>query len=293
MCAKSGQTLFGWDAHTATLLYSPWTRNHYWHIESEPGQNYRLGHVSTETFAIYINGAIEIPLIAIITGSATSILLPELTQRYNAGDFKGCLQLWQNAAVKCARIIFPAAVLLFIIAPEFIQTLFSEKYVDSALPFRIYLLMLPARIVIFGAIFIASARNHLVLIRAIIGLALNLALSIILVQKMGYIGAAVATILLVYGWAIPFSMHFVARILHSTILSILPVKRLMPIAGLSLLAAAPIIALPRIDTFSIPVQFFLQTFVFSISIITLYHFSGQISISLYIANIKRKIHHDA
>ena len=68
---------------------------------------------SPEEFAVYVNGAVDIPLIGILTGSINVVLLPEIVQLYSEGKAEAALSLWRRAAVKCSRILLPSTCFLF------------------------------------------------------------------------------------------------------------------------------------------------------------------------------------
>jgi len=175
-----------------------------------------------EQFAVYVNGAMEIPLVGILTGSVTAILLPDIVKSYQENKAGDALQLWKRAAGKCAIIILPAMCFLMLMAPEVMRVLFSAKYTESAHPFRIYLLLLPVRTVTWGAMLMAAGKNSWILYNTAITLILNLILSITLVHFIGYIGAAVATVIVFYVWNIPFCMLAISKLYSVSVWKILP-----------------------------------------------------------------------
>lgn len=202
---------------------------------------------ASEDFAVYVNGAMEIPLIGVITGSVMSILIPEFAVMYQRKNNKEILALWHRAMVKCALLILPIMVFLFIMAPEVMRLLFSAKYTDSAMPFRIYLLLLPVRITQFGSIFMASNRNSLIVYRSAIGLVFNFILSVVMIRTVGYIGAAIATVLVIYMWGTPYNLFFIGKILNEGISNILPYRLLTNIFLMNILAAFVLILKVGLD----------------------------------------------
>jgi hypothetical protein len=58
--------------------------------------------------------------------------------------------------------------------------------------------------------------------RSATGLILNLFLSIILVNVLGSIGAAISTVLIVYLWSTPYNVLFISRILKMNIRNTIP-----------------------------------------------------------------------
>lgn len=197
---------------------------------------------SPEEFAIYVNGAIEIPLIGIITGSIASVILADMVKYIDKGDKAKALELFKKASVKSALILFPVMVFLFITAKPFIVTLFSEKYLESVVPFCIYLLALPVRIVFYGSALMALGETKAVLIRSIFDLIFNLLLSITLIYFIGYLGAAIATVLTLYFWSVPFNLLKIGKGFDVPMLQVLPFKSIFTILLISIFSSVFITA---------------------------------------------------
>jgi len=169
---------------------------------------------SSENFAIYVNGAMEIPLISVVTMSITSIILPDLVSFYKSKDYMRLIGLWRKSIVKAGAILIPTMVFLFFMAPQVMRVLFSAGYERSAGPFRVLLLLLVMRTMSTDVIFLATNHNKLILIRSIISLSMNLFLNILFVRVFGYIGAAISTVSIAYIWSTPFTLLFIKRILN-------------------------------------------------------------------------------
>ena len=90
--------------------------------------------------------------------------------------------------------------------------LYSADYQESARPFRIYLLLLPARLIYFGAIFQAAGRSDLVLKRVVGTLILNTVVSYPLVYYFGIEGAAWGPVLVFWLYVIPCCIRLCARL---------------------------------------------------------------------------------
>ncbi len=210
--------------------------------------NLRIGHLivaagtTPEDFAVFANGAMEIPLIGIVTGSATAVLLPEMSRQYRDGRYAETLALWQRSAYKTALILFPAMVILFIVAEDLMVLLYSETYRSSALPFRILLLLLPIRIANYGAIFQAAGNSRLVLTRAALSVAATLVVVPVFVKFFGTVGAVWAIVLVLYVITIPFCLVKAAQLLRSELRRMLPYRKLLALLGWCLLAGCAAIA---------------------------------------------------
>jgi O-antigen/teichoic acid export membrane protein len=196
-----------------------------------------------EQFAVYSNGAIQIPLVAILTGSITAVIQPELRKMVATEDFQGALKLFRTASTKSAVVLLPTMMFLLVSAEPFILTLFSSKYSGSVLPFQMYLLILPVRIVNYGAFMMALGKSKLIMYRSMTGLVANLILSILLVRWMGYMGAIIGTIITLYSVNVVLNFSVISRAVGCRWWQVLPFGDLSQLFGAALLAGLPVLAL--------------------------------------------------
>jgi len=145
--------------------------------------------------AEYHYGAIEIPLIGILIGSITAVLIPELSRCKFENRWEEFSNLFRNATTKTAIFLFPLFGVLFILAPALFIFLFTDTYLPGVPIFRIYLFMLPIRIVSFQAILFALGRTKIVMLGAILDLLANFTLSITLVRFLGPNGVAMGLVI--------------------------------------------------------------------------------------------------
>lgn len=111
--------------------------------------NYFVGYkFSSSDFAIYAYGCFEVPLIAMLAESVTSVLIPRMNALQQAGDRDEMIRLTARAMQKLAFFYFPIYVFLFITAHTFIITLFTKNYEQSASVFIINITILPFSILI-------------------------------------------------------------------------------------------------------------------------------------------------
>jgi O-antigen/teichoic acid export membrane protein len=164
-----------------------------------------------EEFAIYANGAIEIPLIGTVTGAIATVILAAMSERCRGNEKEEALRLFHKAAVMSALVLFPTAVFLFIHAPDCILVLYSAKYLESVGAFRAYLLILPIRIVYYGSALMALGMTRTVLWRSVGDLMVNTILCIVLVHYIGYIGASISLVVTMYFWSVPFNLYAIGK----------------------------------------------------------------------------------
>jgi len=150
------------------------------------------------SFAVYANGARELPFIGIITGSVIAILVPEFVKLYQEKKVQELLTLWHLSIGKVAVVLFPIAAFLFLFAREFMVTLFSLKYLASTKVFMIYLLLVPLRVTTYGAILMSVGKTQIIFKSAAYALLLNILLNIMFIKVFGPIGPAIATVLVTY-----------------------------------------------------------------------------------------------
>ena len=192
-----------------------------------------------EEFANYVNGAIEIPLIGVITGSISTVLLSDMSTLCFQKKENEAILLFRKATQYSASILLPVMAFLVLTAKPFIVTLFSEKYTESIAPFLIFLLIIPIRTVMYGSALMAIGKSKTILYRSFFDLLINLILSIILIYFVGYLGAAIATIITLYAWTVPYNLYHIGKAFKVKPIHVLPLQLMMKIMVISILALIP------------------------------------------------------
>lgn len=167
--------------------------------------------LSPEIFAVFSLGAQEIPLISAITGAVTTVILVEMTTAIKDNKMSKAVELFRDSAKKTSILLLPIMVFFMVVANVFVGFLYTDKYKAAADIFRIYLLYLPLRTVFYGPMLIAMGKSKQILFRSLIELIANVILSVILVNLIGAIGAAVATIIVIYGVSLPINLVLITN----------------------------------------------------------------------------------
>lgn len=152
------------------------------------------GFFTPEQFAVFSIGAMELPLVGILSNSVNSILLPNL----NMADHSQGSQLYSAAVRKNALLIFPLSVLFFLLARPLMIFLYGLQYADAALYFKIYLFTLPLRAATYGIIFQAMGKTRVIMLNSVLVLLSNLILNYFFIQLWGMKGAAIATVVVTW-----------------------------------------------------------------------------------------------
>ncbi len=193
---------------------------------------------TTALFAVYVVGAVELPLTAVVQQSVNSVLVPALARHYAAGDLAGMSALWRRAIRRTSLVLLPLFVFFMLTADATIRLLFGASYAQSADVFRIYLLLVPLRVATYGLITQAIGRTRINLTASFVLLALNAALVLALVGPLGLIGPALGTVLATFGMAFYYLVRLRA-VLGLTIRALFPWSMLAVNLALSALAAIP------------------------------------------------------
>jgi O-antigen/teichoic acid export membrane protein len=72
----------------------------------------------------------------------------------------------------------------------------------------------------------ALGQSKVILYRSILDLVINTVLSIVLVHFWGYLGAAIATILTLYFWTVPYNLYKISKGFDVGALQTLPFKKI-------------------------------------------------------------------
>jgi O-antigen/teichoic acid export membrane protein len=123
-----------------------------WTVQTDV-HNYFVGYrFSAAEFAIYAYGCFQLPLIAMIRESVTSVLIPRMSELERRGDTGEIVRLTARAMEKLAFFNFPIYLFLLITAQTFVVTLFTENFAASVPIFLINLTLLPFDILIIDPI---------------------------------------------------------------------------------------------------------------------------------------------
>lgn len=158
-------------------------------------------YLGLKEYAIYRNGAMEIPFISTIYLSISAIIMPEVANLIANKNFSSLVNLKKKVVNQSAMIIYPIMVFLLFYSKDFIEIYIGEMYSDSSLIFFVYCFLLLIRINDYQDILISADKTKIILYTVICALLLNLVLNHILIKEIGSIGAAISSIFSYYALA--------------------------------------------------------------------------------------------
>ena len=159
-------------------------------------QNVVASMFTPSEYAIFVNGAVDIPFIALIGSSIASVLLPEFAKK--GMNNQEMLDKWKTGIIYTASFLLPIMTVLFVVAPSYITVVYSQEYIDSVPVFRIYLLKIPTMIATYSTILLAKKANSKILLNTVLSLIVNVILNITFIKFFGIYGAALGSILSLY-----------------------------------------------------------------------------------------------
>lgn len=117
-----------------------------WIIQTDIHSYFVGNRFSPSDYAIYAYGCLQIPLIAIISESVTSLLIPRMSELQSNGKYREILLLAIKAMQILAFYFFPLYVLLLITSKTLIISLLTSAFAASVPIFIVNLTLLPTYI---------------------------------------------------------------------------------------------------------------------------------------------------
>ena len=182
--------------------------------------------MTPEQFAVFFNGAIELPFLGIIIGAMETILLKNISSNLNnkqeaASLFKESIKILSNIAI-------PLFFCFLIIHQEAFSIILKDKYNESIPVFFIYIFLIPLRVTHFGVILQCYGKAYIVTLGAFLDIVLSFTLMVLLYPKFGSKGVALALVVSTY-LQVVFYLWKSADVLKINIAKLIPTKYLFQI----------------------------------------------------------------
>lgn len=141
-------------------------------------------------FAVFRYGARELPFVLAMAGAFGTALLPEVVR-----DLPLSLRMIREKSLKLLHLLFPLSIILVLTSKWLFPIVFSEAFSESAIIFNIYLLIIISRLIFSRTVLVGLGENRAVFIISLIELAVNVAVSLLLVRPFGLAGIAAGTLI--------------------------------------------------------------------------------------------------
>jgi len=197
---------------------------------------------SPDQFAIYAIGSKEIPLIAVITGSASAVLFPVLSDFGFQEMRERFVEVWKNSISKTGLFLLPIMVFLMFATKDFMFFFFGQKYLASAGVFRVFLLLIPLRLAFYSQALLSVGKQKLYMFTALGELIFSGIVSYFLLTRFGLEGAAIGKVAVTFLEVI-ILVTVLLIFLKTNIKEFFPWIKIVKILFLSVIALVPIIFL--------------------------------------------------
>lgn len=144
-----------------------------------------------EMFAWFRYGAKEFPLVLMLANGLSNAMLPEFSTREK---MKESLAKIRIKSKRLMHFLFPVAMLVMLFTRWIYPRMFTPEFQKSADIFLVYSLLIIPRLVFPQTIIVGRKKTHITLFSALMELALNIPLSLLMI-KWGYglVGVVLAT----------------------------------------------------------------------------------------------------
>ena len=117
-------------------------------------------YFGSEVFGEFSNGFIELPFVTMVTSSTAAVLLPLFSKMVHENyNVTSIIEVWRNALLKSAIILYPILVFFIFYAKSIILILYSSKYEVSTSYFQIAMTLNFFNIIIFAPILFAMGKT--------------------------------------------------------------------------------------------------------------------------------------
>jgi O-antigen/teichoic acid export membrane protein len=142
-------------------------------------------------FAWFRYGAKEFPLVLMLANGLSNAMLPEFSTRER---MKESLAKIRVKSKRLMHILFPSAMLMMLFSRWMYPRMFNPEFHKSAGIFLVYSLLIIPRLVFPQTIIVGRKKTHITLIAAILELAFNIPLSLMMIKwDYGLVGVALST----------------------------------------------------------------------------------------------------
>lgn len=149
---------------------------------------------STETFAIFSVGALEIPIFAMLSSAFSQQDYPSLVRLVSENKKEEAKERWIKTTLRVSYITYPMILVLIIFAKPLIFFIYTNEYGDSVYLFQIYLLVGLFRNNYYGALITASGNTKYITYYSLLTMVFNLILSCLLYYFIGLEGIVYGTL---------------------------------------------------------------------------------------------------
>jgi O-antigen/teichoic acid export membrane protein len=149
-------------------------------------------HFDEAKFAVFRYGARELPFVVLVANAFSNAMIPEFT--LDAGREMAMEKLKQRSA-KLMLILYPLTIVFLLTSRWLYPLVFNPSFIESATVFNVYLLLIFSRLLFPQTILVGWKKTRAIMVSSMVEVIINISLSIWLIQVMGIVGVAWATVI--------------------------------------------------------------------------------------------------
>jgi len=189
-----------------------------WYFQSDLHNYFVSNQFGAAAFAVYSIGCFQLPLFQLLSEATGSVLISQVAALQRDNQTDRILYLSLRSMRKLAAVMFPVYAFLMVAGQQFIEFLFSDRYLASWPIFRINLTLLPLGILMFDPLMRAYAEYRYLLLKVKLALFVVLLASLWWVTpRFGMIGAISSVMIIavvdrgIQTWIFGRALHFGRR----------------------------------------------------------------------------------
>lgn len=129
-------------------------------IYRSANQFYISRYFGAKVFAEFSNGFIEIPLVHMVTGATSTVLMPVFSKiAHEKKDMDQITKLWRSALQKSAVLIYPMVIFFLFYAREIVTFVYSDAYAISAKYFSVMMVINFFNIIVFAPLLLSLGES--------------------------------------------------------------------------------------------------------------------------------------
>jgi O-antigen/teichoic acid export membrane protein len=222
-------------------------------------------YFSPDVYAVYSCGAMELPIIGLVTVSLSQAIMPNMVVLADQNRHQEALYIWQEAARKASLIVFPCFLFFLVTGYDFIVFLYSVDYEKASWPFLIYLGQLPFRVAVYSALLRAIGHTRPIAKAALLALVCNFIISVTLLFLgqhgfLSYVGPSIGTVCSVV-IIVGYLLLVISRKLQIPFFRIMRWKELGRVFGIGLICGLLLWLIPLPET-SLLIKLMVQSVIY-------------------------------
>lgn len=155
-------------------------------------------YFTSSDFAMYSIAQFRIPIVSLIFPAVSNVIGPQIAICSKEGDLKEAIRLWHKMIVKFSLVVIPFTIYSIFSAQELITLLYTEKYIEAAFLYQLFLVTFFMQMLSRGIILSSFGYTKYIFKVKLISAIFTVIISFSLIPKFGVLGAALSYVIAFY-----------------------------------------------------------------------------------------------